>query len=488
MPERVYDEVLIGGSWLPADAGTYDVINPATEAVAGKAPSCSVAQIEAAARAARAAFEHGPWPRLSGNERGALLEKASSRFRDEMARLVDLVIDETGAVKPVAEAQQVGQVAARLSRYAAYAAAPAEERMPAFEAQTPRGKVTSAGTVVREPVGVVACITPFNFPMTSCAGKIGPALACGNTVVVKPAPQDPLAVIELCRIVDSVLPPGVVNFVNGPAAEIGAALVASDAVDMISFTGSTTVGLAIQQTAARRMKRTLLELGGKSANVVFADADLDRAVASAASVWSFHTGQICIAGTRVLVERSIYADFLTRLVAAAAKLRIGDPREPGVVMGPLVSAAQRERVERYVARGRDEGATLACGGKRPAHLPRGFYYEPTLFADATNDMAIAREEIFGPVVTAIPFRDEDEAVAIANDSDYGLYGFVWTKDTARGLRVASRMRTGTVQVNGSLPNPEAPFGGTKLSGIGRDGGRFAMTAYSELKYIGWTES
>jgi acyl-CoA reductase-like NAD-dependent aldehyde dehydrogenase len=204
------------------------------------------------------------------------------------------------------------------------------------------------------------------------------------------------------------------------------------------------------------------------------------------SVWTFHTGQICIAGTRLLVEQSIYGDFTARLAAAAPRLAIGDPREPGVVMGPLVSAAQRDRVERYIAAGVAEGATLACGGKRPPHLPRGYYMEPTLFTDARNDMTIAREEIFGPVIAAIPFRDEAEAIALANDSPYGLYGYVWTGDSARGLRVARGLRTGTVQINGSPMNPDAPFGGYKQSGIGRDGGRYALDAYSELKYIGWT--
>src|SRR2546425_2583061 len=474
MAGPVFDQVLIGGRWVPAEGGTYPVVNPATEEPAGRAPACSIAQAGAAARAAREAFERGPWRTMSGAERSALLRTAAERFQAEIDGLVELTIAETGAVRGVAEAQQVRAVGLRLRRAAELAIASAEEELP------------PAGVAVREPIGVVACITPFNFPMTNCAGKIGPALACGNTVVVKPSPIDPLGVAELCRIVDAVLPPGVVNFVNGEGPEIGEALVRSPDVDMISFTGSTVVGRRIREAAAARMKRTVLELGGKSPNIIFADCDAERALASAMSVWTFHSGQICIAGTRVLVEKPIYETFTRRLAQAGPTLRIGDPHEPGVVVGPLVSAAQRERVERYIALGREEGATLACGGRRPPHLPRGYYVEPTLFTGARNDMTIAREEIFGPVITAIPFRDEAEAIALANDSDYGLYGYVWTGDAERGLRVARAVRTGTMQINGSSLNPDAPFGGYKLSGVGRVGGRWALGAYSELKYIGWT--
>ncbi|HXJ34003.1 MAG TPA: aldehyde dehydrogenase family protein [Candidatus Eisenbacteria bacterium] len=481
MGVSVYDKVLIGGTWVPAEGGTYPIVDPATEEVAGRAPQCSVAQVEAAARAARAAF--GPWSRLSGVERGALLARAAKKFRDEMRSLVDLTIAETGAVRGVAEAQQVGAVPLRLEKYADLAARLPQETFPPRE----MGATVQAGIAVHEPLGVVACITPSNFPMTNCAGKIGPALACGNTVVVKPAPVDPLGVAELCRIVNEVLPPGVVNFVCGSGPEVGEALVAAPDVDMISFTGSTGVGLKIQEVASRRLKRTLLELGGKSPQIVFADADREKALRGATQVWTFHSGQICIAGTRLLVERSIYDEFTQAMVAMAGRVKIGDPREPGTVMGPLVSAAQRDRVERFIKSGLDEGATLACGGKRPAHLPKGYYVEPTLFTHATNAMTIAREEIFGPVVTAIPFDDEAQAIALANDSDYGLYGYVWTGDSARGLRVARALRTGTIQVNNSGGmNPDAPFGGYKLSGIGRDGGLYAIDAYSERKYIGWT--
>jgi acyl-CoA reductase-like NAD-dependent aldehyde dehydrogenase len=383
---------------------------------------------------------------------------------------------------------QVPVAASRFDRYALGALEPSVIPLPPQEMpSTPLAPGGLMGALARRaPVGVVACITPYNFPIVNMAGKIGPALAMGNTVIVRPASQDPLAVIELVRILEEVgFPPGVVNVVTGSSPATGEALVESTDVDMISFTGSTAVGLRIAETGGRTMKRLLLELGGKGACLVLDDADLNAAVTGVGSVWMFHSGQICTAPTRAIVHRSQYQEFVERLTKMATVLQVGDPLDPKTVVGPLITGAHRERVEGYIRAGTDEGAEIVTGGGRPAHLDRGFFVEPTLLAEVRSDMRVAREEIFGPVIVVETFDDDEQAIRLANDSDFGLYDYVFTGDSARGMRVARRLRAGNVGINTIQRNHETPFGGTKYSGVGRDGGSFGLHAYSELQSVVW---
>ena len=480
------ERLLIGGEWVDGGDGGYEIVNPATEAVVGVAPEASVEQAGDAARAARDAFE--PWSRTTPEHRAELLKAAADRVRGRLDDLVPLVIAETGCTATVGRSMQVPVAASRFDRYAAGALEPAVIPLPPQEMpSTPLAPGGLMGALARRaPVGVVACITPYNFPIVNMAGKIGPALAMGNTVVVRPAPQDPLAVIELVGILDEVgFPAGVVNVVTGSSPATGEALVESRDVDMISFTGSTAVGLRIAEAGGRTMKRLLLELGGKGACLVLDDADLDAAVTGVGSVWMFHSGQICTAPTRAIVHRSRYEEFVERLAKMAAVLPVGDPLDSKTVVGPLITGAHRERVEGYIKAGADEGAEVVAGGGRPSNLEHGFYVEPTLLAGVRSDMRVAREEIFGPVVVVESFDDDEEAIRLANDSDFGLYDYVFTGDSARGMRVARRLRAGNVGINTIQRNHETPFGGTKLSGIGRDGGSFGLHAYSELQSIVW---
>src|SRR5438477_5246648 len=465
---------------------TYEIVNPATERVVGEAPESTVDEVGAAAAAAADAFP--AWSRTSPEERAALLNAAADILRDHVDELIPLVQAETGATLRVTKTMQVPTCVDRFRRYARGAMEANVIPLPPSEmpstALAPGGLMSAIA--VRQPVGVVACITPYNFPIVNMAGKIGPALAMGNTVIVRPAPQDPLAVIELVRILDEVgFPPGVVNVVTGSSPATGEALVDSPDVDMISFTGSTAVGLRIAEAGGRTMKRLLLELGGKGAGIVLDDADLATAVTAIGSVWTFHAGQICTAPTRAIVHRSRYQEFVEGLAKMATLLPVGDPTDPKTVVGPLITGAHRERVEGYIRAGADEGAEVAVGGGRPSHLDRGFYVEPTLLADVRGDMRVAREEIFGPVIVVESFDDDEEAIHLANDSDFGLYDYVFTGDSARGMRVARRLRAGNIGINTIQRNHETPFGGTKLSGVGRDGGSFGLHAYSELQSVVW---
>ncbi|MYW44112.1 aldehyde dehydrogenase family protein [Streptomyces sp. SID161] len=475
--------LFVGGEWVAPDGGHYPVIDPATEETVGRAPEATPDQARAACAAAREAF--GTWSRTRPEERAALLGRAAGIIRERLAPYAELARAETGATTATARAMQVGVAAARFRRYAGVE--PAEWAVvPQINEAGPMGRAGVVGALaVRQPVGVVACVTSYNNPWANPAGKIAPALAMGNTVVVKPAPQDPLSVYRMAEaLADAGVPPGVVNVVSGRDVSVGEAVVASGDVDMVSFTGSTAVGRRIAEVCGRDMKRQLMELGGKGAALVFDDADLAAAVAGIGTAFSFYSGQICTAPTRVLAQRGVYGRLVERLAAHARRLKVGDPREADTVVGPVISAEHRVRVESYVELGRKEGATVVAGGERPS-LERGFYVVPTLLADCTNDMRVAREEIFGPVVTVIPFDDEDEGVALANDSDYGLLDYVWSGDVARAFRVARRLRAGGVGINTVGRNMEAPFGGFKKSGVGRDVGSYALHAYSEVQALVW---
>ena len=467
-------------------AATYPVVNPATEAVVGEAPRHTVADAEAAAAAAAEAFP--AWSQTAPEERAALLDRVADLLEERFEDLVPLVQAETGATLNVTRSLQIPQAVIRFRRYAKGALESTEVLIPTgHQVATPlaAGGLISA-VAVREPVGVVACITSYNFPMTNMAGKICPALAMGNTVVVKPAPQDPLAVFALVDLMrEAGFPDGVVNVVNADAAEPAEALVASPDVDMISFTGSTAVGTRIAEVAGRGMKRLLLELGGKGASLIFDDADLDAAVQGTGSTWAFHSGQICTAPTRVLAHRAVYDEVVEKLAAFAGYLKVGDPLEADTVVGPLITEAHLDRVRGYIDQGTGEGASLAAGGDgdRP---DTGWYVPPTLLADATVDMTVTQEEIFGPVIVAMPFEDDDEAVALANGTPFGLYDYVWTGDAERGYAVARQLRSGNVGLNTLQRNHEAPFGGFKMSGVGRDGGSYGLHAYSELKSVVWS--
>ncbi|MER5517212.1 aldehyde dehydrogenase family protein [Streptomyces sp. NPDC002763] len=475
--------LFVGGRWVDPDGGHYAVVDPATEGTVGWAPEASEEQVLAACAAAREAFDG--WSRTPAAERAAVLGRAADIIRSRLKEYADLARAETGATTGTARAMQVGVAVARFRRYATVE--PAEWAIPPqINEAGPMGKAGVMGALaVRQPVGVVSCITSYNNPWANPAGKVAPALAMGNTVVVKPAPQDPLSVYRMAEALEAAgAPPGVVNVVSGRSAGVGETAVASPDVDMVSFTGSTAVGQRIAEVCGRDMKRQLMELGGKGAAVVLADADVGSAVAGIGTTFSFYSGQICTAPTRVLVQRPLYDRLVEQLAAYAGRLKVGDPAEPDTVVGPLITAEHRARVESYVEVARKEGATVVTGGERPP-LEKGFYLGPAVLADCRNDMRAAREEIFGPVVSVIPFDDEEEGIALANDSDYGLIDYVWSGDVARAFRVARRLRAGGVGINTVGRNMEAPFGGFKKSGVGRDVGSYALHAYSEVQAIVW---
>lgn len=488
MPQKVGEgpyRQLIGGEFVEGSDGTYPIINPATEQVVAEAPQASAADVAAAAAAAKDA--QPAWAAMKPAKRAALLGRVAKRMYAEMADFVPLIIAETGATLRVGSQMQAPACASRFAFYADAGRATLDQPLlPQAMPDTPLAPGGLISSVIhRAPVGVVAAISSYNFPITNMAGKVAPALAAGNTVVVKPAPQDPLSCLEVLRICqEEGIPEGVVNIVTGAGAETGAALVASGDVDMVSFTGSTSVGVAIQTECARSMKRTLMELGGKGAALVLADADVAKAVTALSSVWGFHSGQICTAPTRAIVHRSRYDEVVAGLCAAAKSMTVGDPLDAATLVGPVITEVHRGRVERMLDESVRAGAEVLVGGDRP-DIESGFYVAPTLLA-TDNANPGAREEFFAPVIAVIPFDDVEEGIAIANDSPYGLYDYVFTENAYEGYRVAQRLEAGNVGLNTAQRNMEAPFGGFKMSGVGRDGGVFGMHAYTEMQTIVWS--
>lgn len=480
-PYRLY----IGGEWVEPANGYYDVINPATEEVVGRAPEASRQQVYDAAAAAKAALP--AWSATKPEERAEILNRVVDVIAKHADEYAEIAQAETGATSATVKSLQVNVAIQRFRRYAQGALESNQIPLPPTVSEsTPLSKGGLTGAlVIRQPVGVVTCITSYNNPWANPSGKIAPALAMGNTLVVKPAPQDPLSVVLMAEALEEAgVPAGVVNLISGQSIEVGEASVDSPDVDMISFTGSTQVGRAIGATAGGQMKRVLMELGGKGAAIVFDDASVQAAIGAIGTTFSFYSGQICTAPTRVYAHRSVHDQVVDGLTQYAKALKVGDPTAPDTVVGPVISATHRDRVEAYIAKGKAEGATLLAGGERP-DLDKGFYVAPTLFADCRNDMAIVREEIFGPVISVIGFDEEEEAIALANDSDYGLINYVWTADLARGYRVAKQLQAGTVDLNTVTQQMEAPFGGFKQSGVGRDRGSFGLHAYSEMQAIVW---
>lgn len=475
--------LLIDGDWVSPASGSYEVIDPASTEVVGHAPEASQAQALDAAAAARAAAPG--WKSTPPSERCAAMARLADEVQARSAGWVRTVQAETGALQRIAETLQVGGPAVDRFRYYSNVIDLDESLRPVPVEAGPLGPAgLMSAHVLRQPVGVVACITPYNFPVTNVAGKIAPALAAGCTVVIKPAPQDPLGVLLLGEAIQAAgFPPGVVNIVNGSGPEVPAALVAGADVDMVSFTGSSAVGARISADGAATMKRLLMELGGKGACIVADDADLSAAAQAIATVWGFHSGQICTAPTRVIAHRSICDQLVGTLSTFAEFMTVGDPTDPATIVGPLITEAHRDRVEAFVRNGTDAGATLVCGGERPDLA--GWYVAPTLLTDCTADMEVVRTEAFGPVIVVLACDDDDHAVALANDSDYGLYSYVFSADTSRAYAIGRRLETGCVGLNVIQPHMEAPFGGFKMSGVGRDRGKWGIEAYSELQSINW---
>ena len=466
-----FPDLFIDGRWQPsAGSQKIDVLSASTEEVIGSIPEGTPEDVNRAADAARRAFDS--WSETPIEERAQWLEKIAAALKDRAEQIAKTIAMEVGSPISIATSIQAGLPVAVTAGYA--------KTLREAKLEQEIGN----SLVVREPAGVVGAITPWNYPLHQIMAKVAPALAAGCTVVLKPselAPLNAMLLAEACIAIG--LPAGVLNIVTGYGPVAGEAIASHPLIDVVSFTGSVRAGKRVASLAAGTIKRVTLELGGKSACVILEDAPFEKAIPSGARNAMLNSGQTCSAWTRMLVPRARQQDAIDLAIKAVAGLTVGDPLDANTRLGPLISSTQRERVEGYIAKGKQEGAKLVAGGARPAAFPKGYYVEPTVFADVNSPMTIAQEEIFGPVLSILPYDSEDEAVKIANDTIYGLAGGVWSADADRAMRVARKMRTGQVDVNGGRYNPLAPFGGYKQSGIGRELGMYGLEEYLQVKSI-----
>lgn len=472
----IEEKLYIGGGWsAPSSNKKIEIFSASTGEKIGIVPEASVADVDAAVAAARKALHGNEWGGLSGAERGVILNRFADAVEKRGSQLAKAVSMQNGMPLIMSEQLESGFVVGMLRYYAALATSQVDEE----RRQSPLGFST---LVRRERIGVVGAIVPWNFPVALSVMKIGPALAAGCAVVLKPSPETVLDCYILAEAADEAgIPPGVLNWVPG-GRDIGAYLVSHPGVDKVAFTGSTAAGRAIAQECGKILRPVSLELGGKSAAIILEDADLGSFLQAIPSVSMLNSGQACFSCTRILAPTSRYQEVVDGIASVISSLPIGDPLDQTTVVGPMVTAAHRERVESYIAKGKTE-AKLVLGGGRPKHLDRGWYVEPTVFAGVSNSSTIAQEEIFGPVLTVIEYKDDCDAVAIANDSQYGLGGSIWSPDIERATKLARRLETGTVGINGYLPDLNAPFGGVKASGLGRELGPESVSAYQQYKAI-----